>query len=123
MLGGGDKPDPLSRDEGDSLFQDLYGKVHGMEVIDDTRPFVDWGMTYVDQSVSKGKDGEGQVTGTVAWVATHDHLEACFPEAEGELRGSPLEPLGELDGDTPRTPLPEIPDQIREIFQRYAPGS
>ena len=80
-------------------------------------PIVNGSMPHVDQGVSEGEGGEGEVAGTVAGVPAHDDLEACLLKAERELRGPPLQPLGELEGNPPGPPFPEIPDQPREIFQ------
>lgn len=94
-----------------------------MEVIEDAGPIVNGSVSHVHQHVCEGEGGEGEVAGAVAGVPAHDDLEPGFLEAEGELRSPALEPLRKLEGDPSRPPFTEIFDQLREIFQRYAPGS
>jgi len=79
VLGGGNKADPVRRQEGDGLFQDLHRKIHGMEIIEDARPIVNRSMADMDQHVGEGEGGKGEVAGTMAGVPAHDDLEACLP--------------------------------------------
>jgi hypothetical protein len=73
-------------------------------------------MTEMDQYVCPSEGVEGKVAGAVTRIAADNDLKTMVPEGTCTCGRTTLEAGRELEGHPFRPPVPQLPDQIRDIF-------
>ncbi|OPZ40249.1 MAG: hypothetical protein BWX50_01283 [Euryarchaeota archaeon ADurb.Bin009] len=122
VLDGRDEADPAGGEEGEGAVEHGHVEVEPDGFVYDARAVFDRRVAEMDQNVGVPEGVERKVAGTVTGVAADEHEEPCVAEGGGHLRRLPRKPGGELEGDGPRPAFVEFCDEVRDRYQRHAPG-
>jgi len=72
-------------------------------------------MADMDEHIGKIKGAEREIAGTVTGIAADDHVKPCFPERTRVFSSPSFQAGGDLEGDLPGPPIPQLPDKVRYI--------
>jgi len=122
VLDGRDETDPAGAEERQGCLKGVHVEVELDRLVDDIRAVLDRRMAEMDQDVSMQKGVEREIAGPVTGVAADDHEEPRVAEGGGYLWRLSREPGGELESDGPYSALVEFHDEVRDRYQRHAPG-
>jgi hypothetical protein len=115
VLDGGYKTGGLPSQERNGSFQHRHIETYRVGKKDDPVLHIDRCMADMDEHIGKIKGAEREIAGTVTGIAADDDIKPCFPERTRVFRCPAFQAGGELEGDLLCSPLPQLPDKVRDI--------